>query len=56
MKHFHINGNHHMKTLCRETRHAEAAEASCVNNNHERDAADRRRRRATEVDARCCTL
>ncbi len=43
--------------LHRETRHAEAAapaaDAACVNKNAERDAADRRHRRAAEVDAVC---
>ncbi len=57
MKHFHIGGNYQMKTLCRDTGHqsivpaGDAAEAARVNN--QRDAADRRRRRAAEVDARC---
>ncbi len=45
MKHFNINGNYQTKTLCRETRLAEAvlqqtdaAEAACVSDNYERDA------------------
>ncbi len=56
MKHFHINGNSQTKTLCRKAglaKAAGAAEAACVNNNRERDAADWRHRGAAEVDAEC---
>ncbi len=52
IKHFHVKGNFKGK-LCRKTAALPAADAACVNNSSKRDAADQRRRRAAEVDARC---
>ncbi len=56
MKYFHINGNYQMKTLCRKTRHAEAAlpaadtaQAACEINRKRGAAGDE------DIDARCAS-